>query len=921
MDTMAIRAVKWAERRPTVRSIRTVMLSEKLCPPAAHARCRGAAKAALAVLLSLGTSGIAMAQQAPLRATLDNGLRVVIVPDHLAPVVSTEINYLVGSSDAPDGFPGTAHALEHMMFRGTKGLSGDALDAIGARVGGDNNADTTEDVTQYFYTAPIEDLGILLRVEADRMRNLTLSDADWSTERGAIEQEVSRDLSSPIYRYTAQLRGIMFAGTPYAHDALGTRPSFDRTDTKLLHSFYDSWYAPNNAILVIVGDVNPQATLSQVRAAFDGIARRPLPPRPAFSPEPVTAKTLSLDTDLPIGLATMAWRMPGLRAQDFAVADILSDVLGSNRYALYGLVPQGRALTAGFDYIATPQASFGVALAGFPKGADPKPFMESMRVVIADARAHGVPADLVEAAKRREVAQLEFNANSISGQASAWSQALAFSGLSSPQDVIRAYQAVTPAQVNALAARLLTPETAITANLIPSERNAPMGAGGFGGSESFSKPPAAGTKLPDWASAALARLAVPTPPATPAAFTLPNGLRLLVLPEHVSHTIQLFGSIRQNANLEEPKGKEGVASLTDALFEYGSTSRDRLALAKALDDIAADENAGANFALGVLTPDFDKGLAILSDNELHPAFPGQAFAILQRQAAMSRAGVMQSPDYRFRRSELRALNVPSDPALREATPESIAHLTLDDVHAFYTHAFRPDLTTIVVVGDTTPEAAHAAILKAFGGWTANGPKPLVDSPPRPDSRASKADTPDPGRSQDDVTLAETMGLTVSNPDRYALQVGNEVLGEGFTSRLLQDLRVRTGYAYFAGSSAQIGRTRSAFVVNFGADPDKAGAATKAAIRDVSAMRDMMVTDDELVQAKAGLLRRMPLQRASFAGLAGLYLRLADLGEPLDTPAHSAQAIYAVTAADVQTAFRTWVRPADLAELILGPQSH
>ncbi|MDE1899973.1 MAG: insulinase family protein, partial [Xanthomonadaceae bacterium] len=264
--------------------------------------------ALLAGLLLLPALATAQAppKDAVLRATLSNGLRVVIVPDRLAPVVTTEINYLVGSNEAPAGFPGTAHALEHMMFRGSPGLSKDQLSAIAAAMGGGFNADTTQTVTQYFFTVPAADLDVALHIESLRMRGLDAAPAQWAKERGAIEQEVSRDLSSPQYVFYSQLLATMFKGTPYAHDALGTRPSFDKTSAAMLRQFHRTWYVPNNAILVIAGDVDPAAALARVRALFGDIPSRPLPARPAVDLQPVSAQTLRLPTDLPVGLVAVS---------------------------------------------------------------------------------------------------------------------------------------------------------------------------------------------------------------------------------------------------------------------------------------------------------------------------------------------------------------------------------------------------------------------------------------------------------------------------------------------------------------------------------------------------------------------------------------------------------------------------------------
>src|SRR5579862_7022973 len=269
--------------------------------------------------------------QAPdiVRATLPNGLRVIIVPDPLAPVATTVVNYMVGSDEAPAGFPGMAHAQEHMMFRGTPDLSADQLAAIAAAMGGDFNADTQQTVTQYFFTVPSEDIDVALHIEALRMKGSLDTDALWDKERGAIEQEVAQDLSNPTYVFYTQLLDAMFHGTPYDHDALGTRPSFDKTTGAMLHDFYDKWYAPNNAVLVIAGNVDTKKTLDEIKSLFGDIPSKALPARPDVQLGSVKAATLKLDTDLPYGLAITSFRVPGSDSTDFAALNILSDVLSS----------------------------------------------------------------------------------------------------------------------------------------------------------------------------------------------------------------------------------------------------------------------------------------------------------------------------------------------------------------------------------------------------------------------------------------------------------------------------------------------------------------------------------------------------------------------------------------------------------------
>src|SRR3984893_2673283 len=276
------------------------------------------------------------------RATLDNGMRVVILRNPLAPVVTVEQNYLVGGNETPQGFPGMAHAQEHMAFRGCSELTGDQISAIFAQLGGFGNADTQQNITQYYTTLPAGDLDIALRVDADCMQDIQDSQTEWAQEKGAIEQEVARDLSNPTYKFITRANEDMFAGTAYSHDPLGTKDSFDATTGEMLKQFYKSWYAPNNAILVITGDVQADAVLPKVKEFYGKIERKSLPPRPEIKLPPVKSESFTLDSNLPYLLAFIAYRMPGTDSPDFAAVRILCDVLSSQRANLYGPVPRGK---------------------------------------------------------------------------------------------------------------------------------------------------------------------------------------------------------------------------------------------------------------------------------------------------------------------------------------------------------------------------------------------------------------------------------------------------------------------------------------------------------------------------------------------------------------------------------------------------
>jgi zinc protease len=874
-------------------------------------------------LAGLGSRSYADAAQAPaavLRATLQNGMRVVIIRNTLAPVVTVEMNILVGGNETPPGFPGMAHAQEHMAFRGCTGMSADQTAAIYAQLGGRNNADTQQNITQYFATVPSADLEVALQAQAACLRGIDDTEEAWVQERGAIEQEVARDLSNPTYKFIVRLNQDLFAGTPYAHDPLGTKSSFDATTGERLKAFYTAWYAPGDAILVIVGDVDAAATMEKVQQLFGNIRAHSLPARPAVSPRPVKAERFTLESDLPYMLAFIAYRLPGTSSADYAAVQILADVLGSQRADLYGMVPAGKALAAEFGTAESyPKASVGYGAVALPAGADAAGAIREMRAILHAYASGGVPEELVAAAKRSEVAAAEFQRNSIPELANVWSNALAAEGRFSPDEDIEAIKRVTVADVDRVARQYLRDENSVTATLKPIPTGQPVASKGFGGAEQVTSAPTKPVQLPAWAAAALAQVTVPAGAGNVSDNTLANGIRLIVRTDPNSATVSVLGSVKHEPGLQTPSGAEGTADLLEGLFSYGSQTLDRLAFQKALDDIAATETAGYMFSVAVPRDNFSRAVQLLADNELHPALPAGAFAVVKRQTSELVGGRLRSPKYKASRALDAALLPAGDPDLRQATPATLSTLTLDDVKRYHAATFRPDLTTIVVIGAVSTEQAKSVVDRWFGGWQAVGAAPGTTLPAVPLNKASAVNVPDPQAVQDSVILAEQLKLNRFDPDYYALQLGNHVLGGGFyATRLYHDLRQVAGYVYTVDVGLDASKTRAVYKVIYGCNPENVSKARALVERDLGAMRTQDVSPEEMHQAKALLLRQIPLSESSEDAVARGLIARAEMGLPLDEPVQAARKYHDLGVDQVKAAFARLIRLEDLVQVVSGP---
>jgi zinc protease len=859
------------------------------------------------------------------KATLRNGLQVVIVRNTLAPVVSTDVSYLVGSRDDPADMPGMAHAQEHMMFRGTKNLTTSELGTVATALGGNFNAETSELTTQFQFTVPAADLDAILRIESDRMRDVLDLQTQWQNERGAIEQEVATDEAAPGNDFFTDAQAIAYKGTVYEHPGVGTRAAFDALTGPRLKTFYDRWYAPNNAVLIIAGDVDPARTLAAVRARFDAIPEKPIPEHAPAHFQPLKRTVLRRLTTLAYPLAAVGFRMPGLDSPDFLASFVLQGVLGANRGALHELGDDGLALDGQWQSMPYVQeAQLGFAIAALSPGSDPDAMVKRLEGILTNYRDHGVPAELFESTKRRLISDQELSRNSISSLASDWADTIAVDrqpSIAYEQELIGR---VTLADVNRVAKRYLDVNHAIVGSLTPSvnaNQSAPPAPAGETRENPLGKQ-APGTQLPAWGTSLVNDVSVPNANLAPQQTKLANGITLIVQPETISDSVFVYGSVQTEPSLQEPLGKDGIARILEGMYPYGTLTLDRTNFERAQDAIDTTIDGGSSFGVQTTSRNFDRAMTLLAQNELQPRLDQPTLDVVRRRAIDALQTELNSSHTIALQQAAQKLLPFNDPELRQPTVAGMQGISLEELKAYYAKTMRPDVATIVVVGNVSVADARSSIERAFGGWQASGPKPALDLPPVPLNPPGDVRVPLPNIHEDYVTLDQLVPLSRSSPQYYPLLLGNAVLGGGSVSpeqsRLFRDIRQNAGLVYSIASQYVSTDARSRFSIEYACLPSNQARIATLIDGELKQLRTEPIGDFELALMKASMVRRVVLDGASVSSIGEALLDASSGGFPLDQAYVDARHLLATDAPAIQAAFAAQIHPENFVRTIEGP---
>jgi zinc protease len=406
-------------------------------------------------------------------ATLDNGLRVLLLEDHRSPVVSVQVWYRVGSRNERVGLSGISHYLEHMMFKGTArhgpGVYSRLLEAEGA---GDN-AFTTEDATAYHVTIAADRVELVLALEADRMRNLRLDPRDVDAERNVIlEERRTRVEDDPVGALADELSAVAFRAHPYRIPTIGFAQDLERITAADLRAWYDTYYVPGNAVLVVVGDFRAPGLLARVRARFGPIPRAPDPP-PVRVVEPAQhgERRVELRKDAQLPVVLVGYPVPNHRSPDASALEVLSAILSGGKSSRLHrrLVHAGRlALDAGGEYsrLSVDPGLFTLWATGRP-GKTAEALERALEGEIDRLQAEPVSDDDLARARNQLEAAFVFGQDSIHGRASELARHELAGGARLLDAYLPGIRAVTAADVQRVARRYFARERRTTAVLVP----------------------------------------------------------------------------------------------------------------------------------------------------------------------------------------------------------------------------------------------------------------------------------------------------------------------------------------------------------------------------------------------------------------------------------------------------------------------
>ncbi|OLP15676.1 peptidase M16 [Leptolyngbya sp. 'hensonii'] len=871
------------------------------------------------------------------KTVLENGLTVLTKEVHTAPVVTVQVWYRVGSRDETPGINGIAHQLEHLLFKGTQSRPiqfGRLFSALGSS----SNAFTSYDQTAYFGTVRRDKLDALLVLEADRMQNSIIDADQLTSEKRVVISELQGYENSPDYRLRRTVLRTAFPDSSYGLPIGGTKADVEQFTVEQVRAYYRTYYHPDNAVLVIVGDFQTEPTLKRVRESFGQIAgrspgeRKDLASTQATVPaqtKPTTPIVLRERGSAP--LIQMVYPLPTVAHPDIPALQVMDLVLTEGRSSrLYQALIETGLTSATGGYTANLIAGgwytlYATAVSGQSLEKIDQVFLQT----ISTLQEKGITEAELNRAKAQLLASTILQNRDITSQAfQLGNDQISTGDYRYTDKILAAVKQVTSADVQRVAKTYLQPIQRTVGYFEPLQQAGNPGVGSSGAvpiTENFSPgQPVDPAEVAKYLPPANAD-AVKSTQALPQSFTLPNGLKVLLLPDRSTPTVTLSGYIRAGAEFDTPESA-GLASLTAGNLMNGTRTKDALTLAQTLENQGARLGFSANregVSVGGIALDGDLPILIstLADVVQNASFPAQELELSRQRALTGLKLELDNPARLGRRVFQQTVYPNNHPFHTFPTEASLKGITRDGMVRFYQEHYRPDATVLALVGSFDPATVKQLLQRELGLWKTAGAPPAVTYPSVSLPKSPVRLTPDmPGKTQS-VTLLGYQGINRRDPLYYPSLVLNEILGGStLSSRLGTEIRDRQGLTYGIYSFFAAGQQKGPFLIQMQTAPEDAQRAIVATVKLLEQLRDVGVTPDEVTTAKRALTNSYPVDLADPDNLTEVILMNQVYGLSLDELRQFPAKVDAITPVQVNQAIKELIHPDRLVIVTAGPVS-
>ncbi|WP_399382047.1 MULTISPECIES: M16 family metallopeptidase [unclassified Thermosynechococcus] len=864
------------------------------------------------------------------KTVLDNDLTVLIKEIPTAPVVSLQVWYRVGSRHEPKGENGIAHQLEHLMFKGTKSRPvqfGQLFYALGSS----SNAFTSYDMTAYHHTVRADQLEPLLILEADRLRNILMTPDALESEKRVVISELQGYENSPEYRLSRAVLAALYPHHPYGLPVGGTASDVEQFTLPAVKSFYHQYYRPDNAVVVIAGDVRPPRALELVKKTFGQIPRPTDPLKSPSLPPPTAgqAQRIRLTEPGSAPLLQILVPIPAMAHPDQAALDVLDMLLSGGRssYLYQELMETGQASSA-YSYVAALQAGGWFEIGAI---AAPEQSLETIEQTIHQILNQLAERPLSAAELQRAKQQLKANFilrnRDIDAQASQLANDETLTGDYRFSDRhLAAIEKVTAADVQRVVQTYFGRDRWIVGEFIPSEF-ADVELSGRPGAQTTAHNLVGEPVDPQTIAAYLPQGSGQAAPEVKSngveTFTLKNGLRVLLLVDRSTPTITLAGRIDAGTAydlLTQP----GVANLTAANLLNGTRRKNALTLAQTLEDrgISLEFSAfrdGVDIEGYALASELPTLLQTLGEVLQEATFPESEFQLSQ-QRYLTALSLEADDPVRWGRRVLQETLYPANHPLHPfATPESVQAIQRPDLLNFYRAAYTPDHTILTLVGDFDPVEVRSRLNEIFGSWQPQtDPLSLTFPAVSPPEQTLFKNAVIAGKSQA-ITYLGTPGIDRRDPRFYAAMLMNHILGgDTLASRLGTEIRDRQGLTYGIYSFFSASRQAGPFIIQLQTAPEDTAKAIQATLQLLRDAHRQGFTAAELGAAKRSLSNTYLVELANVDVVARTLVGNASVDLPPEELQQFSDRLQQVTLDEVNHTLRNLIDPERLVIVTAGP---